>query len=197
MIHYDQVLPSLWVIFQNAFNPEAGILGAGSGAFIFTLTYGVQRGLFSNEAGQGSAPIAHSAAKTDEPVSEGSVALLEPFIDTLVICTITALVIIVTGAWQERVPTRIDLNNPNIAYLVQDDAGSYSRITAPGELRVDDGRVTRSSAAEPEFGIYNVGVERLYMDADQEITFTGRIFPDRSVAVASDGTENSGLFGSG
>ena len=194
-LHYDAIFPSLLLIFREAFNPTAGVAGTGAGVFIFTLTYGVQRGLFSNEAGQGSAPVAHSAAKTDEPVSEGAVALLEPFIDTLAICTITALVIIVTGAWQERVPTRIDLNNPNIAYLVQDDAGSYSRVTAPGELRVDDGRVTRSSAAEPEFGIYNVGVERLYMDADQEITFTGRIFPGRSVAVANDGTEHRVLFG--
>lgn len=194
-LHLDGIFPSLLLIFREAFNPTAGVAGTGAGVFIFTLTYGIQRGLFSNEAGQGSAPIAHSAAKTDEPVSEGSVSLLEPFIDTLVICTITALVIIVTGAWQERVPTRIDLNNPNIAYLVQDDAGSYSRVSAPGELRVDDGRVTRSSAAEPEFGIYNVGVERLYMDANQETTFTGRIFPGRSVAVANDGTEHRVLFG--
>ena len=63
------------------------------------MMWGVKRGLFSNEAGQGSAPIAHAAAKTDEPVSEGVVALLEPFIDTIVICTMTALVIIITGVW--------------------------------------------------------------------------------------------------
>ena len=61
------------------------------GAFLVTLMWGVRRGLFSNEAGQGSAPIAHSAAKTDEPVSEGVVALLEPFIDTIIICTMTGL----------------------------------------------------------------------------------------------------------
>ncbi len=60
---------------------------------------GMQRALFSNEAGQGSAPIAHSAAKTDEPVREGIVAGLEPFIDTLCVCTITGLVILLSGAW--------------------------------------------------------------------------------------------------
>jgi AGCS family alanine or glycine:cation symporter len=59
----------------------------------------MQRALFSNEAGQGSAPIAHSAAKTDEPVREGIVAGLEPFIDTLCVCTLTGLVILLSGAW--------------------------------------------------------------------------------------------------
>ncbi|MEM9666780.1 MAG: amino acid carrier protein, partial [Bacteroidota bacterium] len=67
-------------ILTEAFNPTAGVAGTGIGVLMTTLLYGVQRGLFSNEAGQGSAPIAHSAAKTDEPVSEGVVALLEPFI---------------------------------------------------------------------------------------------------------------------
>ncbi|MDX1640036.1 MAG: amino acid carrier protein, partial [Balneolaceae bacterium] len=102
LINYDDVLPAFGTIVSNAFNPQAGALGVGSGALIFTLSYGVQRGLFSNEAGQGSAPIAHSAAKTDQPVREGVVALLEPFIDTLVICTMTGLVIVSTGAWDMR-----------------------------------------------------------------------------------------------
>ena len=97
VINYDAVIPSFIEIVTSAFNPQAGLLGVGSGAFIFTLSYGVQRGLFSNEAGQGSAPIAHSAAKTDQPVREGVVALLEPFIDTLIVCTITGLVIVSTG----------------------------------------------------------------------------------------------------
>ena len=69
-----------------------------------TMMWGVRRGLFSNEAGQGSAPIAHAAAKTDEPVSEGVVALLEPFIDTIVICTMTGLAVIITGAWHGAHP---------------------------------------------------------------------------------------------
>ncbi|MCL4161028.1 UNVERIFIED_CONTAM: hypothetical protein GTU68_055875 [Idotea baltica] len=94
IINYAGILPSFGLIFSEAFNPTAGITGTGIGIFIHTLQLGVQRGLFSNEAGQGSAPIAHSAAKTKEPVSEGVVALLEPFIDTIIICTITALVIL-------------------------------------------------------------------------------------------------------
>ena len=67
------------------------------GGLIGVLIVGFQRAAFSNEAGIGSASIAHSAAKTDEPISEGIVALLEPFIDTVVICTMTALVIVITG----------------------------------------------------------------------------------------------------
>ncbi len=77
-------------------NPEGAFLG---GTFGYAFLWGMKRALFSNEAGQGSAPMAHAAAKTDEPVREGVVAGLEPFIDTLVVCTITALVVISTGAW--------------------------------------------------------------------------------------------------
>src|SRR5690606_37977222 len=72
------------------------------GTFGYAAMWGVQRALFSSESGQGSAPIAHSAAKTDEPAREGVVAGLEPFIDTLVVCTITALVIIASGAYNRE-----------------------------------------------------------------------------------------------
>ena len=88
------------LIFYDAFHgeyaKEAGVLG---GLFL-AMTWGIRRGLFSNEAGQGSAPIAHAAAKTEYSAREGLVASLEPLIDTLIICTMTALVIIVTGAWK-------------------------------------------------------------------------------------------------
>ncbi len=89
-------------IFTMAFNPPAQISGIGGGTFLIflnTMLWGIKRGLYSNEAGQGSAPIAHSAAKTEYAVREGVVALLEPFIDTIIICTMTGLVIITTGAW--------------------------------------------------------------------------------------------------
>jgi AGCS family alanine or glycine:cation symporter len=81
-------------IVREAFSPQAAY-----GGFLGVIIIGVQRAVFSNEAGVGSAAIAHSAAKTDEPVSEGIVALLEPFIDTVVVCTITALVVVVTGVY--------------------------------------------------------------------------------------------------
>jgi AGCS family alanine or glycine:cation symporter len=75
----------------------------------YAFIYGMKRALFSNEAGQGSSPIAHSAAKTDEPVREGIVAGLEPFIDTLVVCTFSALVILSTGVWNRGVEANFDV----------------------------------------------------------------------------------------
>ena len=82
-------------IITGAFTPKAGF-----GGIVGVLIIGFKRAAFSNEAGVGSASIAHSAAKTKEPVSEGMVALLEPFIDTVVICTMTAFVIIITGNYE-------------------------------------------------------------------------------------------------
>ncbi len=82
------------LIFEGAFSPDAI-----KGGFIGVLIVGFQRAAFSNEAGAGSAAIAHSAVKTEEPISEGFVALLEPFVDTVIICTMTALVIIFTGSY--------------------------------------------------------------------------------------------------
>lgn len=85
-------------IFKHAFTPYAVGGGAVGIAIKETIRYGVARGVFSNESGLGSAPIAHAAAKTSEPVREGTVAMLGPFIDTIIICSMTALVILVTGA---------------------------------------------------------------------------------------------------
>ncbi len=92
VLNIDKLGWAFGQIFTGAFSPDAVF-----GGFIGVLILGFKRAAFSNEAGIGSASIAHSAAKTDEPVSEGVVALLEPFIDTVVICTITALVIIITN----------------------------------------------------------------------------------------------------
>ena len=91
-INYDQIFDVFVLIFESAFSGEAA-----KGGFVGVLVQGFRRAAFSNEAGIGSAAIAHSAVKTNEPVTEGIVALLEPFIDTVVICTMTALVIIITG----------------------------------------------------------------------------------------------------
>ncbi len=91
-MHIDRIDDAFMKIFAGAFSP-----GALKGGAIGVLIVGFQRAAFSNEAGVGSASIAHSAAKTDEPVSEGVVALLEPFIDTVVVCTMTALVLIFTN----------------------------------------------------------------------------------------------------
>ena len=93
--HIDMVGDAFRQIVEGAFSPMA--VGGG---LIGVLIQGIKRAAFSNEAGVGSAPIAHAAVKTDKPASEGIVALLEPFTDTVVVCTMTALVLIVTGAWK-------------------------------------------------------------------------------------------------
>ena len=98
----DQVGPSLISVFRDAFTGSAAAGGFLGASFAYAFNRGVNRGLFSNEAGQGSAPIAHAAARADEPVSEGMVSILEPFIDTIVICTLTGLVILSSGVWTEK-----------------------------------------------------------------------------------------------
>jgi AGCS family alanine or glycine:cation symporter len=95
--HTADIPAAFATIFNMALNPWA----AGGAAVGEAIRWGVARGLFSNEAGLGSSPMAHAAARTNEPVREGLVAMMEPFIDTLVICTMTGLVIVVTGSWQE------------------------------------------------------------------------------------------------
>jgi alanine or glycine:cation symporter, AGCS family len=128
--NYDLIIPSFKLIFSEAFT-----LKAGWGGFIGTMIMGIRRASFSNEAGVGSAAIAHSAAKTNEPVSEGIVALLEPFVDTIVVCTMSALVIVFTGAWNgEEFRTRVE--KTELAALTKagdPDAASKAKAIAERE----------------------------------------------------------------
>jgi AGCS family alanine or glycine:cation symporter len=94
-----KILPALEIIIRSAFNPAAFTGGAVGTAFI-AIQKGVARGIFSNEAGLGSAPIAAAAAKTNEPARQGLVCMTGTFIDTIVICSMTGLAIVVTGAWE-------------------------------------------------------------------------------------------------
>ena len=100
--NYENIIPSIISIFADIFTSSAASGGFLGAALIFAFNKGVGRGLFSNEAGQGSAPIAHAAAKAHEPVSEGMVAILEPFIDTIIICSLTGLVLLSSGVWNEK-----------------------------------------------------------------------------------------------
>ena len=111
--HASAVPGAFGLIISDAFSLDAGI-----GGLIGTLIQGFRRAAFSNEAGVGSAAIAHSAARTEEPIREGLVALLEPFIDTVVVCTTTALVIVVTGAW----------NDPEAGTGIQMTASAFATV---------------------------------------------------------------------
>ena len=116
-MNFSAIPGAFAAIINGAFNADAAY-----GGFIGVLVIGFQRAAFSNEAGAGSAAIAHSAAKTPYPVREGIVALLEPFIDTVVVCTMTALVIVITGAY----------NNPEYAGLVAANQGAALTSRAMG-----------------------------------------------------------------
>lgn len=117
--------PSFAAIFSDAFTGSAATGGFLGATFAYVFDRGVNRGLYSNEAGQGSAPIAHASARTDEPADEGMVSILEPFIDTIVICTITGLVILSSGAWKEKFDNefqRADMRFVAGAYSEQEPA---------------------------------------------------------------------------
>ncbi|GAB5521074.1 MAG: hypothetical protein RhofKO_33250 [Rhodothermales bacterium] len=182
---------ALGMIFTEAFNPTAGVAGTGIGVFLTTMTYGVQRGLFSNEAGQGSAPIAHSAAKTDEPVSEGVVALLEPFIDTILICTMTGLVLIVTGVFSMQTDTRFELDNNNVSFVAPTETGGFDSADAPATLTITNGQ----ASGDVQIGYIGIGVDELFVDEAQTIPFSGTIDTDSRVATATDGTTYAVLYG--
>jgi AGCS family alanine or glycine:cation symporter len=193
IINYSGVLPAIGSIFSEAMNPTAGIAGTGIGIFIQTMLWGVRRGLFSNEAGQGSAPIAHSAAKTDEPVSEGVVALLEPFIDTIIICTITALVIVSTGVWKDKTATEL---------ILTDGDASYVQITDEGHLAVDAAEVVIKDGkpqSETQLGWHEIAVDELYIDQAQTQLFSGTIQPGDDTtptqAIGEDGQTYDRLYG--
>lgn len=154
LYNYENLWPSLVAIFRDVFTGTAaagGFLGAG---FAFAFNRGVNRGLFSNEAGQGSAPIAHAAARAHEPVSEGMVALLEPFIDTIIICSLTGLTLLSSGAWNQKFENQFqeadieilntpvsDQNKEDIATLKDFLRYGNDNLLYTGNLNVEDGKI--------------------------------------------------------
>ncbi len=119
--NYENIIPSIISIFADIFSGTAAAGGFLGSALIFAFNKGVGRGLFSNEAGQGSAPIAHAAAKAHEPVSEGMVAILEPFIDTIIICSLTGLVLLSSGVWNEKHQNEFQNADMNILSRIYDE----------------------------------------------------------------------------
>jgi alanine or glycine:cation symporter, AGCS family len=119
--NYENIIPSFISMFRDVFTGTAatgGFLGAG---LAYAFNRGVNRGLFSNEAGQGSAPIAHAAARAHEPVSEGLVAILEPFIDTIIICMLTGMVVLSSGVWNEKFENKFQAADMYILSSTFDD----------------------------------------------------------------------------
>lgn len=98
-LHWEQLLPTLALVFKSAFTPAAAMGGFAGATVQQAIQRGIARGVFSNESGLGSAPIAAAAAKSDNPVEQGLISMTGTFIDTLIICTLTGLTILVTGQW--------------------------------------------------------------------------------------------------
>ena len=118
--NYQNIIPSFHSIFSQVFSGSAAAGGFLGASFAMSLKLGVARGLYSNEAGQGSSPIAHASAKAEHSVEQGMVSILEPFIDTIVVCSVTALVILSSGAWIQKYDNTFERSSMAIF------AGSYA-----------------------------------------------------------------------
>ena len=135
LVNWAEIPGMFTLIITSAFSQTEATGAFVGGTMGYAFLFGMKRALFSNEAGQGTSPMAHSAAKTDEPVREGIVAGLEPFIDTIVVCTITALVILSTNVWNR--PAEAEL--PTSAALMQADEGSWTIPSTPAPFRANGG----------------------------------------------------------
>ena len=156
--NYENIIPSLQSIFVHVFTPAAAVGGFLGASVAAALTRGVNRGLYSNEAGQGSAPIAHASSKTENPIEEGMVSILEPFIDTIIICTITGLVILSSGVWTEKFDNRFeesamcylngsysDQNEEDVAVLQKYILSCSGPETYTGKEEIKDGKMQNVS----------------------------------------------------
>jgi AGCS family alanine or glycine:cation symporter len=108
VLNIGEIPRALAQIVSYAFTPSAELGGFAGASIMLAIRWGVARGIFSNEAGLGSAPIAHAAAETDDPVRQGTVAMLGTFIDTIIVCTITGLVIVISGQWKVENPEYVE-----------------------------------------------------------------------------------------
>tara|TARA_B100001029_G_scaffold75571_2_gene61738 strand:+ start:486 stop:2138 length:1653 start_codon:yes stop_codon:yes gene_type:complete len=152
--NYENIIPSFQSIFIHIFTPTAAVGGFLGASVAAALTRGVNRGLYSNEAGQGSAPIAHASSKTENPIEEGMVSILEPFIDTIIICTLTGLVILSSGVWNQKFENKFEASamvfvSGQYLETKQEDAiklrdyyyGTNSEIEYTGEVAILDGEI--------------------------------------------------------
>ena len=159
--NYENIIPSLKLIFVHVFSPAAAVGGFLGASVAAALTRGVNRGLYSNEAGQGSAPIAHATSKTENPIEEGMVSILEPFIDTIVVCTLTGLVILSSGVWNQKFENEFEASAMD--YL----KGSYSEISSEEDL---------------------ITLRNYYYDRNKNIEFTGELNVSEGVLISENVT---------
>jgi len=193
--NYENIIPSIISIFADIFTGAAASGGFLGSALIFAFNKGVGRGLFSNEAGQGSAPIAHAAAKAHEPVSEGMVAILEPFIDTIIICSLTGLVLLSSGVWNEKHINRFQKADMLILGRVYEESKEEDRDQLfnylnygkeievyTGTLDVSEGKITNNISVIHARSI----AEDIVVSSDQEV-FSGKIEVENGILFDPEG----------
>lgn len=178
--------PSFVAIFSDAFTGSAATGGFLGATFAYVFDRGVNRGLYSNEAGQGSAPIAHAAARTDEPADEGMVSILEPFIDTIVICTITGLVILSSGAWKEKFDN--DFQRADMRFV----AGAYSE-EQPQDVEQMFNLLNGEEIAATLYSGDIALTDGMATNSDDFTLMASRSFAE-DVVYTRDGTPLSGTF---
>lgn len=122
LFNFENIPHSIGQIMKDIFSGTSATGGFLGATFAYAFNRGVNRGLFSNEAGQGSAPIAHASAKTKEPVSEGMVAILEPFIDTIIICSLTGLALLSSNVWREKIENTFQQTDLQVLSSKYDDS---------------------------------------------------------------------------
>ncbi len=194
----ENIVPSFISIFADIFSGSAATGGFLGATIAYAFNRGVNRGLFSNEAGQGSAPIAHASAKAHEPVSEGLVAILEPFIDTIIICTITGLVLLSSGVWNEKHENLFQNVDMVVMSDTYDDSsdedskklflhlnGKESLPTYTGQLNIVNGEIQQDITILHARSV----AEDIYVFTE-EGAFTGRVNVNNGVIDDQLGTIN-------
>ena len=182
--NYQNIIPSFNSIFSQVFTGSAATGGFLGATFAMSLKYGVARGLYSNEAGQGSSPIAHASSKTEKSIEQGIVSILEPFIDTIVVCSVTALVILSSGVWTEKFENDFDRSSMvfidgsysenieselnELARFVQNESSTIFRFS--GEIKVTNGEMIPSGFTL----IHKRSIaENVLIYDDQDLLFNG------------------------
>ena len=191
IFNYENNIPSFQIIIFDVFEGTSVVGGFLGASFSLAFTYGVARGLYSNEAGQGSAPIAHATSKTKHSVEEGFVSILEPFIDTILICTLTGLVILSSGVWTEKFTNSFEKTSMYIVNGTLDEKkdgkdilnflhGENSSLESfSGDLNIVSGKIQNSVTI-----INNRSIAEEVNVTKNGISFTGKV---RIINSAIDG----------
>lgn len=194
--NYTEIIPSFLSIFEDVFSGSAATGGFLGATIAYAFNRGVNRGLFSNEAGQGSAPIAHASARAHEPVSEGMVAILEPFIDTILICTLTGVTLLASGVWKDKHETVFQFAETEILVGQYDETveadryllfrhmnGEDNLSSFNGEFQVDSGKIVAAYNSAGEQTLYTMiharsiaENPRIYrVEIDEQTPYSGRV----------------------